>query len=348
MPGFDSIIDQERPVRILTTLLHSGTIPHALLFTGIDGVGKIEAAVAMATAINCRMAGGAEVPSDLSAGAGKQQEMPRKGIIKADGCGACTVCRKIQSGNHPDVHWLEPAGAAIKIAQIRELAEQVVLKPYEATCRAIIIAKAHKMNAPAANALLKLLEEPPERTLFILTARQPGDLLPTVASRCQHIRFNPISRKKLEVILSNKYNLPDADARTIAALAGGSVQRATEMVQSNWLDRRNWLINQLMTLSLESVNHLLALAERLASNRDHLQEGLDIMLTWLRDLLIHPYAPGKMLNGDLISLVPRSEERWRPEAIIHKMKAIETARRKIEANANPRLACEALLIEIAR
>ena len=72
------------------------------------------------------------------------------------------------------------------------------------------------------------------------------------------------------------------------------------------------------------------------------------MQTWMRDLLIHPYDPEKMLNVDLISLVPKAAEGWQPDAIIHKMKAIENARRNIEANANPRLTCEALLIQIAR
>ena len=274
--------------------------------------------------------------------------MPPEGTKTAGGCGACSACRKIQTGNHPDIHWLKPAGAAIKIAQIRELAARVALKPYEAKYRAIIIIEAHTMNASAANALLKMLEEPPESTLFILTARQPADLVPTVASRCQHIRFNPISRRKLQKILSSRHKVPAREAKIIATLAGGSVKRAIEMVQSDWLARRNWLINQLMALSLKTVNHLLAVAEELASNRDNLQEGLDIMQTWLRDLLIHHYDPEKMMNADLISLVPRTEERWCPEAIIQKLKAIETARREIEGNANPRLTCEALLIQIAR
>ena len=267
MPGFDSIIDQNRPVRILTTLLHSGNIPHALLFTGIEGVGKTDAAVAMATAINCLLPGEGAAPPDTSADSDDHQGITPNGKQKASGCGVCAACRKIQSGTHPDVHWIKPVGTAIKIAQIRELAERVALKPYEAKFRVIIMVAAQKMNPSAANALLKLLEEPPERTLIILTAPQPGDLLPTVASRCQQIRFNPISRSKLKHVLTSRHNVAEKEAGIIAALAGGSVKRATEMAQSGWMARRNWLIKQVMALSLNTINRLLALAELLRHER---------------------------------------------------------------------------------
>ena len=82
----------------------------------------------------------------------------------------------------------------IKIDQIRELCQVLTMKPYEARVRVVIIADAHTLNPAAGNALLKMLEEPPARTVLILTAPQTGDLLPTIVSRCQHIRFKPIAR----------------------------------------------------------------------------------------------------------------------------------------------------------
>ena len=97
---------------------------------------------------------------------------------------------------------------------------------------------------------------------------------------------------------------------------------------------------------MKRINRLLALAEFLAGDRSRLQDSLDIMQTWLRDLLVHHYDPAKMLNADLASLVPPTRAGWRPDDIIAKMKAIENARRNIEANTNARLTCEALLIQI--
>ena len=201
VPGFESIIDQERPIRILTTLLNRGNIPHALLFTGIDGVGKREAAVALAMASNCLAVGAVETQPDRPSGSGGHRSPIADPAKTSGGCGTCKACRKILSGNHPDLLWIKPTGTAIKIGQIRELAERVALKPYEANCRVVIVADANKMNAAASNALLKLLEEPPASNLFILTAPQPGDLLPTVVSRCQHIRFSPISSAGLQGLL---------------------------------------------------------------------------------------------------------------------------------------------------
>ena len=119
------------------------------------------------------------------------------------------------------------------------------------------------------------------------------------------------------------------------------------MVRANYVDRRNWLVSQIMNLSTKTMNRLLALAEYLCGNRDQLQNDLDIMQSWLRDLLVHYYDPDKMMNADLAGWVPPAEAGWRPDAIIAKMKAVENARKCIEANMNPRLICEALLIEIA-
>ena len=192
MSGFDSIIEQERPVRILKTLYRKGTIPHALLFIGQQGVGKRSAAIAFAMICNCI---GMETPPPSRSNA---QTRLRSPVIRTDEpCGACPACRKIMSGNHPDVIHVKPTGAIIKIAQVRSLCEALSMKPYEAKMRVVIVTDAHTMNPSAGNALLKMLEEPPDRTILILTAPQRVDLLPTIVSRCQPVRFNPITRRRI-------------------------------------------------------------------------------------------------------------------------------------------------------
>jgi len=344
VPGFDSIIDQQRPIKILTTLLHRGNIPHALLFTGIDGIGKKSAARAMAMATNCLEATSKGGPAAESG----QGQGPEGGGIQPAGliCGRCAACRKIESGSHPDVHWLKPSGAVIKIGQIRELAERVALKPYEARTRVIMLIEAHKMNAAAANALLKMLEEPPPSTLFVLTAPQPGDLLPTVASRCQHVRFHPLSRAAIAAQIGSETGIADQEALAIAALAGGSIEHARVMVETDWLTRRAWLIQQLMTASVQTANRLLALAEFISPDTESLGDALDVIQTWLRDILIHTIDPGKMLHADLEAMVPKPEGAWQPAAVLRKLKAVDRARSHMEANGNPRLICETLLMQL--
>ncbi len=190
---FESIIDQQIPVRILTTFLKTGSIPHALLFTGIEGVGKNTAALAFAMACNCTATPSLAKP--------QHPDPPATEINSPNPCGVCKSCRKIKSGHHPDVAHIKPSGPFIRIDQIRNLYQMFVMKPYEAKYRVAILADAHKLNPQAGNAFLKMLEEPPAQTVLILTASEKTALLPTIVSRCQHIHFNPISRKHLAGML---------------------------------------------------------------------------------------------------------------------------------------------------
>ena len=210
MPGFDDIIGQDRPLRLLATLLHKGSIPHALLFTGIAGVGKFRSAMAFAMACNCTHQSHPH-PSIRPAGPGSDL------LQAARPCGQCISCRKIESGNHPDILIVQPSGAFIKIDQIRSLCDTLAMKPYEAKTRVVILTRAESMNASAGNALLKVLEEPPPQTILILTAVEKSDLLPTIVSRCQHVRFNPIPSQVLEQALVTTHGLDPQEARILSA-----------------------------------------------------------------------------------------------------------------------------------
>jgi DNA polymerase-3 subunit delta' len=232
VPGFESIIEQDLPVRLLNTFLQNGTIPHALLFTGIEGVGKESTALAFAMACNC-------------AGEDSKPTRPESDIP----CGNCKSCRKIEAGNHPDIIRVKPSGPFIKINQVRSLCQTLAMKPYEARRRVVIITEAQAMNPAAGNALLKMLEEPPLRTILILVATHTSDLLPTIVSRCQQIRFKPISNQHLESVLVERHGLDPGDAIIITTMAGGSLSRALHMHRTHWVNRRNWLIKEMDALT---------------------------------------------------------------------------------------------------
>ncbi|MFC1816354.1 DNA polymerase III subunit delta', partial [Thermodesulfobacteriota bacterium] len=291
VPGFESIIGQKQPKRILATLLRSGIIPHALLFSGIEGVGKRAAAMTFAMACNC-FNRSTEPPQR----AGKHSLSVGNQIAEVNPCGHCTSCRKILSGNHPDIISIIPSGPFIRIAQIRALCEILSMKPYEAKYRLVIISDAQTMNPESGNALLKVLEEPPDRTIIILTAIQTSDLLPTVLSRCQHIRFNPIPRRDLEARLVEKEGFYPNEAKIMAVLANGSFSKALflkrPLKQTDWTHWRNWLLSasgqyQPETLSAKPVSFLLAFAEQLTLNKEILLDALAVLNSWLRDLIIY-------------------------------------------------------------
>ena len=352
VPGFESILDQNQPIRLLSTLFHNGAVPHALLFTGIEGVGKINCAMVFAMLCNClekRYISGNQDRIDFS--------------TLTDGyfinpCGSCRVCKKIESGNHPDIILIKPSGNFIRIEQIRDLGNIIALKPYEAKMRVVIISDARYMTPGAGNALLKSLEEPPERTIFILTANQLSDLMPTIVSRCQHIRFNPIPLKSITKMLVAKFSIDQENAEIIASLTGGSFSKALKLGRThrvNWINYRKWLLdsvamNYFTGESTETIARsyglIFALADKLSKNKDLLFESLEMIETWLRDIAIYKYSPDKVINIDMIENVEYVSGKVSIKSLISKMKAIHKAQKNILANANPKITLDILILRL--
>jgi DNA polymerase III delta' subunit len=164
-------LQQDRVVGQLRRAIERGRVPHAYLFSGPPGAPMYDTALALATALSCMRARGEGCPP---------------------GDDACTACAKIAGGIHPDVVTLVREGAA-QIVPIESVRNQVIarmgLPPHEGELRVFIVEEATSLAPPAANALLKTLEEPPARTLFVLCTTAPEQLLPTIRSRCQRVRF---------------------------------------------------------------------------------------------------------------------------------------------------------------
>jgi DNA polymerase-3 subunit delta' len=346
VPGFELLINQEQPIRILTTLLRNGTLPHALLFTGIEGVGKQAAAVALAMACNCQR----ELPEFKADDRSGQDPVNSSGefnLITMGGCGVCNSCRKIAAGNHPDIIRIQPIGPFIKIDQIRALLQTLTMKPYEARSRVAILSEAQAMNAAASNALLKILEEPPSRSMLVLTATQKSDLLPTIVSRCQNVGFNPIPKEKIASWLKDKHGLEQQAADILAAMANGSFSRARMMVEDNWLQRRKWVIEEMNRLSLQPIAHLFALAEKLSREKEALAQSLEIIKVWLRDLIIIRYDAAKIINRDVADKIESASQKNNLPDLLAKVEAVQKTQTQLAANTNLRLTMESLLIDLA-
>ena len=346
MPGFELLINQEQTIRILTTLLRNGTLPHALLFTGTVGVGKQAAAVALAMACNCQRA----LPESKADHRSDQDPVNSSGefnLTTMGACGVCKSCRKIADGNHPDIIRIQPTGPFIKIDQIRSLLRTLAMKPYEAITRVTIISEAQAMNAAASNALLKILEEPPSRSMLVLTATQKSDLLPTIVSRCQNVGFNPIPQKKIASWLKHKHELEQQSADIIAAMANGSFSRAQMMVEDNWLQRRKWVIDEMDRLSLQPIARLFSLAEKLSREKEALAQSLEIIKVWFRDLIINQYDADKIINRDVADKIENASQKKDLPDLLSKVDAVQKTQTRLAANTNLRLTMEDLLIYLA-
>lgn len=344
MSRFNQLIGQDRPRRILTGILASANIPNAFLFTGIDGVGKRTAALWFARAANCTARPWpGELAGENSVAVPADQPEP---------CGACSACRRILAGSHPDVMVVAPAGDVIKIARIREIIQKIAFKPHQARLRVIIITEAQAMNREASNALLKVLEEPPPQTVFCLTAGQADDLLPTVVSRCQGVRFNPVSAENIAALLAEQHGIEASVAGVAAIVANGSVARALSLVDQSrtarlLARRREWLLDEVSRLPSRSLSLVLAFAERLSRDKQHLTASLEIIGSYLRDLLISRYCPEKILNRDMADKIIFLAKETATADLIARLDAVAEAETALARNANQRLTLEIMAIKLA-
>jgi len=195
----DDIRDQPVAVRFLKNLIATGRAPNGLLFHGPSGVGKRLTALAFAKALMCP-------PGE-------------RGALAA---------RKIDHGNHPDLHAVVPVKKSriIDVEAIDGVIELASLRPMEATSRVFLLHDAERMRGPAQNHLLKTLEEPLGRSVFILLTEHPQFLLPTIRSRCQRVRFGRLAPDTVCELLQRERDAEPDTARAIAALAQGQMTRA--------------------------------------------------------------------------------------------------------------------------
>ncbi len=215
------ILGQERAVNLLRRYLSAGAVPHGLLFSGEEGVGKEKAARAFAAALLCRTPG-------------------------EDGaCGDCHDCRLFSSSSHPNFLHIFPETDFLKIAEIRALQEELSLKAFSDRPRAAILCPADRMTPQAANALLKTLEEPPPETHLLLVAHRIAGMLPTIVSRCQKVPFFPLPAETAAEILSRHPDAggsyPPAVIRLACAVSGGSPGRALSLLPDLSEERERWL-----------------------------------------------------------------------------------------------------------
>lgn len=219
------VLGQERA---LTPLLHafkSGRAAHGYLFHGPEGVGKAKAAWEFAKLLLCAD------PGD-------------------DSCGVCPSCRQIRARSHTDLHVLEPPEKRryINVEQVRALIDRVNLHPMQGDHKAFIIRDADDLRTDAQNMMLKTLEEPPADSTLILVTARPHRLEPTIASRCQKVRFGRLTREQVRRILADNTDASEAELDFAAGYSGGSAGEGIRMIEADGMKVRDELLALMLDL----------------------------------------------------------------------------------------------------
>jgi DNA polymerase-3 subunit delta' len=291
-------------------------------------VGKRTTARALAQAVNCVAPGAAGAETD-------------------DACGVCVACRKISGDFHPDVVEVRPEGkTVITIDQIREVTGRATLRPYEGRRPVWILDPADRMQEPAANALLKTLEEPAGASLFVLVTAAPSALLPTILSRCQVVRFDPLGEARLREILVRHGRTPE-DAAAAAAQACGSAEYALSLDVAEARATRDRLVAEVWA-ALDSPVAILERAEGLARDRVGLEAALTILAGFTRDLAVDKVGgtSAPLVHPDRQSEAGRLATGTSLAAILEVFAAQVEAQRALARHANPRLTAERMLLHM--
>ncbi len=242
---------------------------------------------------------------------------------------------------------IEPDGATVKIEQIRTLEADAALVPYEAQWKVFILNNAERMTEAAANALLKTLEEPARNTVFVLLTSTVAALLPTIVSRCQAVTFSPLPHGQIEALLREQ-GMESSQARLIASLSRGSIERALSPEVASLPATRDRLLEGLARGFQDGPAALIELADKLAKDRETLQQQLEILSAWLRDLMVAK-ASGKtkwLVNDDRGETIARQAAVVRLDAVLEGLRAVHTTMDNLTRNANPRLSTEDLLLRL--
>ncbi|MBX7099923.1 MAG: DNA polymerase III subunit delta' [Myxococcaceae bacterium] len=328
---------QTRAVEALQAVLRRGTVPHAWLFEGPEGVGKELAAFAFAQALVC----------------------PEKPL---EGCDACAACKRVLKGMHPDVTRVLPedeqvrrgwAGRSdfdhtpsrdIRVEQVRALQERLAFRALESKWKVAVLLTAHAMNPQAQNALLKTLEEPPRDTVLVLVSSASDKLLPTIRSRCTRALFGPLPENVIAAHLQTARKLDAAKAAPLARLAQGSLSRAMELDEKVLTERRD-IIERFEALDPKDARGWLAFAEVAAEDRAQAELSLEVLREWLH--LVARAQAGASVEPEFAALATASAAKQSAATLHRRALLIDEARNAITSrNGGLRLQLERMLIEM--
>ena len=341
MLKFDEICGHEKVKEHMINAVKQKKPSHAYIITGPKLSGKKTIATTFAAALQC------EAP---------EGDKP---------CMQCRSCKKLLSGNHPDVFFVEKSKSAVSIDDIRtQIKDNIFIKPYESPYKIFIISEAEKMRAEAQNALLKTLEEPPAYVVIILLCSSKEMMLPTILSRCVNLELRPVEGTKIKKYLMEEQHLVDYQSDICVAHAQGNVGKAIKLGNSpEFVEFQRNTLDQLAHIKEKDSYELIESAKRIAEqtsksakktaktgeadtetdtdaskieNKLEIDDYFDIMMLWYHEVLMIKASNdvNSLILKDRYYELKRVAGEISFQGIQNVLEAIEKARTRIRANVS--------------
>ncbi len=321
------IIGHQWAVDVLGEHIRNKAVRHAYLFTGPQGIGRRTLALRFVQALNCTQT-----------------------RVAGQACGECRACKLIEEMQHPDLLVIQPEelGKQMKIEQVRDIQHTLSLAPYEANYRVAIFLRFDEANQFTMNALLKTLEEPPERVIILLVATNEEQLLPTISSRCEIIRLRPLSIEETCQAIQHSWGVPADLAEQLAHLSGGRPGYAHRLLAEPELQKKRKALLELL-LSLLSSSRV----ERfnyVEKHWDDTANNLALFQTWIslwRDVyILAAGAQVPLYNIDQKAQIQLLAKNCGVAGAQRMVASIARTMSLMERNVNKRLALEVLMLDL--
>ena len=314
--------------KIITNSIKKDRISHAYLIQGERGTGKEAIALLLAKGLFCEKKQGVEP------------------------CHTCNVCKRIESGNHPDVHWIKPDGRSIKIEQIESLQKEFSYSGLESNQKVYIIVGSDTLTLNAANRILKFLEEPGKQTTAIMLTENSQSIIPTIRSRCQVIDLQPLNTLLFQGQLI-EHGMSDKNAILMSALTN-NLDDAFLLNEDEWFAQARKIVLQLIDMySTKPADVFLFIHQHWIPHfKDRIQQeqGLDLLLLTFKDMLYYHIG-----NEESMVVFSPNEERleravlyFTQEKLPVILNALLKSKRKLKQNVHPTLVIEQLTLHIQR
>lgn len=304
---FENIKGQEFAKKYMINSINKGKINHAYMFEGIEGIGKETFAYDLAKIL-------LETP---------------------------------HLENAPDCIRVKPEGNSIKIAQIRNLQSDIVIKPHK-KYKIYIIDKAEKMTLEAQNALLKTLEEPPEYAIIILVTNNKEGLLPTIRSRCEIVKFTPIPFIEIKNYLINQGIEPNR-ANLLSSFSRGSMKKALELASSNeFYEMKENVQKYIETILSKNMVEILDIPTQIEQYKGEIINVLDMMINYFRDIMICKEYVNKsmIINADKLVFIQNMSSKITYSQVSKIIDIIEDTKIKIKGNCNFNVSIQVMSLNI--